>query len=408
MTWLSFTNAGEIDPRLITTMGVNVKDDGDGTSPIGYFGTGLKYAIAVLLRNDCDVTILSGYHRYDFFSFPEILRGKSFDFISMVEDGGPSQRLGFTTELGKNWEPWMAYREILCNCWDEQGREEKFDEMPDCEPGITRVLINGRDVWKAHNSRHEWMIEKGARPLFEAPGLVQIFPGTGQAFFYKGIKVGQWQKSAQFKYNILGDLALSEDRQVYSTYEAQRCIAVAIEGHLKDPQLLRQLLVADRETFERDELDFDWSNDASEEFLTTVKELIPTSLGALNRTVLHFYAKRARDEVEVQSVGLTTVEQMMLDKALQFLSGMGYPVSAPITIVESLGDPLIHGLAHTGQARIYIPKDTFGKGTKYLASTLLEEHLHIEKKLWDQSRELQTWLFDKVISLGEELSGEPL
>lgn len=42
-----FENSGEIDPQLISLIGVNVKES---ESAIGYFGTGLKYAIACLAR----------------------------------------------------------------------------------------------------------------------------------------------------------------------------------------------------------------------------------------------------------------------------------------------------------------------------------------------------------------------
>jgi len=40
-------NKGEIEIETITTMGVNVKEC---DSPIGFFGTGLKFAIATFLR----------------------------------------------------------------------------------------------------------------------------------------------------------------------------------------------------------------------------------------------------------------------------------------------------------------------------------------------------------------------
>ena len=54
---LSFYNAGIINEISITTFGINAKND---DSAIGYFGTGLKYAIAVLLRNGHEIKIKSG------------------------------------------------------------------------------------------------------------------------------------------------------------------------------------------------------------------------------------------------------------------------------------------------------------------------------------------------------------
>lgn len=52
-----FENEGEIDPQLIMLIGVNVKAS---DSAIGFFGTGLKYAIACLLRWGEEIEIQSG------------------------------------------------------------------------------------------------------------------------------------------------------------------------------------------------------------------------------------------------------------------------------------------------------------------------------------------------------------
>lgn len=59
--------------------------------------------------------------------------------------------------------------------------------------------------------------------------------------------------------------------------------------------------------------------------------------------------------------------------------------------------------------RILLSKDCFDKGTKFLASTLLEEFVHCHYDLADESRDLQTWLFDRIITMGEEyVIHEPL
>lgn len=52
-----FKNAGVIDPRAIATFGVSSKE---GASPIGFFGTGLKYAVGVRL----ELTYCSFPHKY--------------------------------------------------------------------------------------------------------------------------------------------------------------------------------------------------------------------------------------------------------------------------------------------------------------------------------------------------------
>lgn len=58
---------------------------------------------------------------------------------------------------------------------------------------------------------------------------------------------------------------------------------------------------------------------------------------------------------------------------------------------------------------MYVSIDNFERGTKYLCSTILEEFIHLKTGFQDYTRELQTWLFDKIITLGEEqILKEPL
>lgn len=98
-----FKNEGILDINSIITFGVSVKEK---ESAIGFFGTGLKYAIAVLLRNGCEVAIKSGLDVYYFGTESLIVRGKSFPIVTMN-----GKQLSFTTEYGKTWELWKAARE---------------------------------------------------------------------------------------------------------------------------------------------------------------------------------------------------------------------------------------------------------------------------------------------------------
>lgn len=104
-----FENLGEIDFRSISHFGINVKP---GKSPIGFFGTGLKYAIAVLMRTGQKVTIYSGLSKCTIGTEESEFRGKNFNFIKATVDDNPSYDIGFTTELGKMWPLWAAYREL--------------------------------------------------------------------------------------------------------------------------------------------------------------------------------------------------------------------------------------------------------------------------------------------------------
>ncbi|WP_198164368.1 hypothetical protein, partial [Bradyrhizobium jicamae] len=67
-----FCNAEPIDLNAIALMGVSVKT---GASPIGYFGTGLKFSIATLLRTGHEVTLIRNGETIPFTVNHEVIRG---------------------------------------------------------------------------------------------------------------------------------------------------------------------------------------------------------------------------------------------------------------------------------------------------------------------------------------------
>ncbi|WP_217468779.1 hypothetical protein, partial [Staphylococcus aureus] len=118
-----FRNKGVIDPKSITTFGVSSKEN---PGAIGFFGTGLKYAIAILLREGCDITIHAGKRKLEFGIKRDRVRVDDFNVVTMN-----NRRLGFTTEVGKTWEVWQAFRELYCNTMDERGEVFEADEVPE-------------------------------------------------------------------------------------------------------------------------------------------------------------------------------------------------------------------------------------------------------------------------------------
>lgn len=412
-----FSNPGEIDPRLITLMGVNVKDAtlARNSSPIGYFGTGLKYAIAVAARLNQKVTIFSGLDEITFDRVGVKLREKDFDQIRMTTTtptpGGGTQVsrqfLGFTTELGKAWEPWMAYREIYCNALDEGGEITDSTIMPEPTAGMTHIVVEGAAMMKAHHERSQWLLTSKPIATLEYAGYkVAVHPpqGDAKAVFYQGIRVGKLDKPGMYSYNMLSQLQLSEDRQISDSYEPQRRIAMVYASGCTDKELLKKVILSKDGTFESQVF---WSHawSPTQELVEVVDELFDNNYGRLPGSLLELVKGRltARDP---QAVRLTRVQEVMLKRAKAVCEAIGQPVTEEIVIVESLGSQWLAGMAKDG--RIFIPISSFGKGTKFIASTLLEEHLHCSLGLHDCSREMQDWLFDKVLSLAEDATGEPL
>lgn len=397
-----FENAGEIDVRSISTFGVSVKE---GSNPIGFFGTGLKYAIAVLLRTGHGITILSGADIITFGLQTEAVRGQEFSFVTMAMNGSAPVAIGFTTELGKTWEVWMAYREIACNCKDEQG-DGKFESYaPDAEAGKTKIIVNGQQFESVFANRHEYILEDS--PWLMADTFMEVRNYPSHHFFYRGVRVMQMQTKSIYTYNSNQALDLTEDRSVKYQWEPKQRIALAVLQST-DKAFIRAVVSAKDDTLEGT-LDFHgYGTKPSDEFLSVVGNLVCDKLTNVNQTAMKVWQEATKKEVEPREITMTKVQAISMERALDFVQKIGFEIRGayPIKVVESLGSGTL-GLAHN--ETIYIAERVFHLGgTKQLASALIEEYLHLRHGWKDMSRELQSFLFEKLVSVGEELVGEPL
>lgn len=395
-----FENPQEIDLCAISTFGVSVKE---GENPIGFFGTGLKYAIAVLLRTGHEITIYSGLSVVDFGIRRGMVRGQEFDFITMAIDQGKPVDIGFTTQLGKQWELWMAYREIACNCKDEGGTISQRQSAPPPVAGATAIIVNGHEFESVYADRHQFILEDQPSMLL---GSIELRRRPGNAYFYRGVRVHKLGDTGMFTYNDTSYLDLTEDRTAKYQFEPRSRIAFA---YLKcdDERLLKTVLMAENNTLEG-KLDFhSYGTPASEAFLRTVGKLSQDRLTKINISAVQVWRDATNKLVTPRTIVLTPVQRKTLNKALDFCSRIGFNVrdSYPISIVESLGSETL-GMAMDDT--IFIAARTFDMGTKYVAGTLVEEYLHLRHGYSDCSREMQNFLFDRLMSIGEELTGEPL
>lgn len=396
-----FTNPGEIDIRSISTFGVSVKE---GTNPIGFFGTGLKYAIAVLLRTGHRVTVMSGETVVNFAVSSQEVRGQAFDFVTMAIGEEKPTPIGFTTELGKQWELWMAYREIACNCKDESGESQYEPYMVDPKAGHTQIIVQGDEFESIFANSHRFILSD--EPLFRS-GTLEVRNRPSLNFFYRGVRVCDLNVQALYTYNELSKIELTEDRTVKSSWAMMGRIVAGILVST-DKQFLRSVVTAKEDTFES-KLDFHgWGPKPSAEFIEVVGDCIADRMLKVNATALQVWKDATRTEFAPREITLTSVQQRSMDRALDFCGRIGLQIrdAYPIKVVESLGEGVL-GLAENGT--IFIAERVFHLGgTKQLASALIEEYLHLRHGWADLTRELQSFLFEKLVSVGEELVGEPL
>lgn len=399
---LVFENPGVIDPRGITTMGVNVKEN---DSPIGYFGTGLKYALCVILRLGGSVTIHAGERVHRFGLRPFTMRGKEFQAVTMDD-----QELGFTTELGKNWEPWMAYRELHSNARDEGGRGYTLvdDDLPARED-YTQIVVECREIDTAHLMRNTFLIEDRT-PRFTVPGVVEVYDGVSEYIFYRGIRAGELPagKRSRFTYNILRQCDLTEDRTLDSSYYA-RLVAEAAITRGQDAAFIAECVTEKSKEFYEHHITFEYDhNTPSSTFFAVMEQLKKDRAGDLNQHAVSKVKRHAPKSAAPDGRPFTDHERAMLEQAKDFARSIGYACdSHDIRCAETLGDETL-AIALPKEGKIILSAECFRQGLQLVVHALIEEHLHIVTGYGDCSRQMQSHLFREIIRLGEELSGVSL
>lgn len=364
----------EINPLSWEIIGMSAKET---DNPIGMFGSGFKFALAILLRTGHQIHIVSEGTRYDFGTTPKEFRGKTFDVVTCN-----GKELGITTDMGRNWELWAAYRELVSNCMDEGGIHFAGEPLGHG----TSIVVAGEDFAKLLHKHNDYFV--GDRePLAESRG-VKIYEGNG-TLFYRGVKVGTLEH-AGFSYEFTKTMDLTEDRTLRSEYAAHSDIMIAIT-QLRDRDVIRRILTMPKGKWEQDDdRDYDWS--WSTEFSETVKSIWEVNPSALPKKVVRQVRKKLPD-VEFRIIESSDY-LMSIDKAKEFLHLAGYPVSAEIKVVEN-DDSNVVAFAHNGQ--IHLTERAFEKGLFDLVHTLFEEQMHILGHC-DATRLFERYLIEQVIT----------
>lgn len=231
MSNIYLKNPGLLDLDFLKLMGCNVKESDNS---IGMFGTGMKYAIAVFLREGIEFSMYLGHDKYEFYTESKILRGKQFQVCALK---GPidSIELGFTTELGRNWEPWMAYREIHSNCLDENGIISKYDNIAS-QSGHTLFIVEDRGFDGVFiSSTDKELINKGS--------FLSVYKGESECLYYRGIRAKPEYSLYTYDYTQ-NDLSLTEDRTLSSAWGYHREIMKFILN-TQDKSYIEALLTND-------------------------------------------------------------------------------------------------------------------------------------------------------------------
>jgi hypothetical protein len=369
-----FHNSECIQEEAWEMQGVSAKLDQD--EAIGKFGTGLCYAIAVLLRTGHKITIKSGSTFYEFGLIDLNFRGKEFKRITC--NGKP---LSFTTHYGHTWEVWGAYRELVSNTMDEGGIHFMGEPMDEG----TSIIVEGKEFAECMKKHNEYFI--GDRePLAESKS-VDIYAGNG-TIYHKGVKVGSVE-GALYSYHIKDYLELTEDRTFKYNHQLTQEIGSAIVRYIKDVDIITNI-ITHQQCWEVEYLDFDW--DWRDDFKDIVTNLWTNCPGKINGRIQKLISKKMKG-ASFTLIDPDEEEALMIARGKEFLAKAGYPITAPIKLVHSEDS---NTYAYEYKGTIHLTKKAFSEGLFFLTVALFEENAHVCGYL-DMDRAFQNYLVKEVI-----------
>lgn len=406
-----FRNDGLIDVNAVRTMGVNVKER---PGAFGHFGTGLKFAIATILRGGGSVIMYRGTDSYDFRTRPALIRGEEFRIVQMTTGPGSDfEDLGFTDQLGKNWEPWMVLREFGCNCLDEGG--EFWQGETDCysEEGKTTFEVSWDALEEAFEERDSIFCNE--RQEIIATDSVQVLEGESAYLFYRGIRAYKLERPSVVTYNILSQQTLTEDRTIAHFYYPLGEIRKLWLTECHDQALLLRILAPEGERFEH-KIDYNGTNrEASKEFIDTVLDArmdkkVEPHLNKSAQEVLrqHLRSTRQSGMGWANSRYLQDEFSMAIDAIAEIFDEDELKLDRndlPLVLVE---DDEIDEEAVIEKGRIFISRSLLRQGRRSIADTLLPLLLELRFGDYVSIRELTPILVRPLLQSHPDLRVKPV
>jgi hypothetical protein len=298
--YLIFENPGEIS--LLDLLSMGDSDKRDDESKIGKYDSGLKYALAILFRNNVKVRIYAGEHR-EFCIGSTILKDETtdkvkevltiieYDDIALIK----THITGFSPRLGYDWEFWMAIREIYSNCLDEKGRNYTCDELPESEENDTKIIIEITD--KVQNVIDNWNIHfNTSNYITEDNGLKISWNTNGHLKFYKNsiLIYENPDIKTPFSYDWLY-AEIDERRIIRDKYDMERAIATTL-CRTANLNIIDTICKMDNEDTFESSLELSY-NTFSEFWIKRINELYQSSRLSLPTNFRRVLSEK--DEVEI-------------------------------------------------------------------------------------------------------------
>lgn len=427
--YLKISNVGEIEINSFKLIGASTKR-GD-SSKIGFFGSGLKYAMAFLLREKIGFKIFSGESEVSISTRTVTHREKEFDMILVN-----GEDTSMTTDMGPKWSRWPAIREIFCNALDEGGADIRMVDSQDVQPeaGITVFyvemdpgLADVIDNWDDYFSKDRTdVVRDDAIGIGLGGKILWSRPNDTFIVYRKGIQCyAESHVNSCFHYDFPW-ININESREIENMYTFKTKLVEYFErkAHADVLKILLEYMDKSLADFEYN-LQWmyvhcpsaEWSKAIGDrtvvnaDFAGWFKEeiarnragflLLPGGMVKFIQQYLPEVQVLGNNVGDVKYVELqpTDKQKFLLKEVMGFFKESQYELVSDVHIV-AFANIWVLGNASTG--KILISERAFEQGRRKIAEIIYEENEHIKTGFNDESREFQNHLIAQVISKMEE------
>lgn len=420
MKYLKISNSGKIDIEAFTLLGASTKR-GDETK-IGMFGSGNKYAIAFLLRNNYEVIAYSGLEKIVFSTQRKTFRDVDFDILLVN-----GKETSITIQLGLNWKLWQAIRELYSNAKDEGLIDFKIVESEEnFNNDETAIFIscdnNIEDLMFDIDSY--FLIDK--KPIFECEyGAIYAKSGNTARIYRKGIKAFETNKNSLFDYDLY-KLQINENRMAeYSWQPAEhiwdilyRCdkkeVIRKILSEIKTDYLIEREIGESIITPNDSYMSTQWL-----EVLDNRQVFTESFAGWLNddekiktdfvpARLYNILVSKIGDQIKPKSmqfsenglpfinVELSQFRAKLLSEVIDFIHDHKFKIDYKIKVVD-FKDKKILGSIDKDNQIILIDVKVIDLGFDATLNTIIEEYIHLKYGVADETRGFQNSIITEFI-----------
>ena len=420
--YLRISNDNEINYKAFTLVGASTKT---GDTTIGQFGTGNKYALAYLLRNDHKLRIFSGEKEISISTKEESFGDQSFNVIHVN-----GEATSITTKMGKEWKLWQAVREFYSNAIDAGNEEICCTSKIEGVKGKTHIYISLTDelLDMATKDFHLYFADKSDIIYENEHGKIYERNG-GTVIYRKGIKCFETNKNSVYSYDI-PNVEINESRVAKYSWYVNRDIWKIIIS-CTDKSIIKNILT----NLISDNIEYEFENfygvDISEEFIEVCNKINVQPIGLISllsanevsgytfipETIYSFISSKLKGSESLNDLRFdktrgiqyrivqepTQLQMNTIHEAENFLAECKLPNKFNI-VVGNFSNPSILGYANHKDTEIVLSEKGLERGLHDVVNTIIEEYIHLEYDVRDCTPQFQLEAINLLINYAKKIN----